>query len=124
MYEVDAAANEIRAEVDANANIIMGSTFDEALEGRIRVSVVATGIDDEATSRQQTVVEPARRAAEDACCAVRVAARPRAALVPRDSACRAQRARAVSTSRVQALRSMQSPSAAKAQAAASICLAG
>jgi cell division protein FtsZ len=64
LYEVDQAANEVRAEVDANANIILGSTFDEALEGRIRVSVVATGIDDEAIISQQTVVEPARRAEE------------------------------------------------------------
>ncbi len=64
LYEVDQAANEIRAEVDPNANIILGSTFDEQLEGRIRVSVVATGIDDEAIVTQQTVVEPARRAAE------------------------------------------------------------
>src|SRR5690606_33534976 len=64
LYEVDIAANEIRAEVDANANIILGSTFDEQLEGRMRVSVVATGIDDEAIVTQQTVVEPARRAAE------------------------------------------------------------
>ncbi|MBL8531326.1 MAG: cell division protein FtsZ [Hyphomonadaceae bacterium] len=64
LYEVDIAANEIRAEVDANANIILGSTFDESLEGRMRVSVVATGIDDEAIVTQQTVVEPARRATE------------------------------------------------------------
>jgi cell division protein FtsZ len=64
LYEVDQAANEIRAEVDANANIILGSTFDETLEGKMRVSVVATGIDDEAIVTQQTVVEPARRAAE------------------------------------------------------------
>ncbi len=64
LYEVDAAANEIRAEVDPNANIILGSTFDEALEGRMRVSVVATGIDDEAIISQQTVVQPARRAAD------------------------------------------------------------
>jgi cell division protein FtsZ len=64
LYEVDQAANEIRAEVDPNANIILGSTFDETLDGRMRVSVVATGIDDEAIVTQQTVVEPARRAAE------------------------------------------------------------
>src|SRR5690606_33343418 len=60
----DQAANEIRAEVDPNANIILGSTFDETLEGRMRVSVVATGIDDEAIVAQQTIVEPARRAAD------------------------------------------------------------
>jgi len=64
LYEVDAAANEIRAEVDPNANIILGSTFDEQLEGRMRVSVVATGIDDEAIVTQQTIVQPPRRAVE------------------------------------------------------------
>jgi cell division protein FtsZ len=64
LYEVDAAANEIRAEVDPTANIIMGSTFDESLEGVMRVSVVATGIDDEAVVSQQTIVPAARRASE------------------------------------------------------------
>jgi len=44
LFEVDEAANKIRQEVDADANIIVGSTFDERLNGRIRVSVVATGI--------------------------------------------------------------------------------
>jgi cell division protein FtsZ len=47
LYEVDEAANEIRNEVDPDANIIVGSTFDPELEGIIRVSVVATGIDAE-----------------------------------------------------------------------------
>jgi len=45
LFEVDEAANRIREEVDAEANIIFGSTFNPALEGKIRVSVVATGID-------------------------------------------------------------------------------
>ena len=45
LYEVDEAANRIRDEVDKEANIIFGSTFEEDLAGRIRVSVVATGID-------------------------------------------------------------------------------
>ncbi|MBV8652321.1 MAG: cell division protein FtsZ [Alphaproteobacteria bacterium] len=45
LFEVDEAANRIREEVDPEANIIFGSTFDEALEGRMRISVVATGID-------------------------------------------------------------------------------
>lgn len=45
LYEVDEAANRIREEVDPEANIIFGSTFDERLNGRVRVSVVATGID-------------------------------------------------------------------------------
>ncbi len=44
LYEVDEAANRIREDVEAEANIIFGSTFDEKLNGRIRVSVVATGI--------------------------------------------------------------------------------
>ena len=44
LYEVDEAANRIRDEVDPDANIIFGSTFDERLEGVMRVSVVATGI--------------------------------------------------------------------------------
>lgn len=44
LYEVDEAANRIRDEVDPEANIIFGSTFDEKLNGSIRVSVVATGI--------------------------------------------------------------------------------
>ncbi len=66
LYEVDQAANEIRAEVDADANIIMGSTFDETLDGRMRVAVVATGIDDEAIVSKHTLVEPARRAIDGA----------------------------------------------------------
>ena len=44
LYEVDEAANRIREDVESEANIIFGSTFDEKLNGRIRVSVVATGI--------------------------------------------------------------------------------
>ncbi|EKE08996.1 MAG: hypothetical protein ACD_16C00227G0016 [uncultured bacterium] len=50
LYEVDEAANRIREEVDSEAQIIFGSTFDESLEGRIRVSCVATGIDAQAAS--------------------------------------------------------------------------
>jgi cell division protein FtsZ len=45
LFEVDEAANYIREQVDKNANIIFGSTFDDRLQGRIRVSVVATGIE-------------------------------------------------------------------------------
>jgi cell division protein FtsZ len=45
LFEVDEAANLIRDQVEVDANIIFGSTFDEKLNGRIRVSVVATGID-------------------------------------------------------------------------------
>jgi cell division protein FtsZ len=45
LFEVDQAANRIREEVDEEANVIFGSAVDESLSGRIRVSVVATGID-------------------------------------------------------------------------------
>ncbi len=45
LFEVDQAANRVRDEVDEEANIIFGSATDESLNGRIRVSVVATGID-------------------------------------------------------------------------------
>src|SRR5271156_3150917 len=45
LYEVDEAATRIREEVDADANIIVGATLDESLDGIIRVSVVATGVD-------------------------------------------------------------------------------
>ncbi len=45
LFELDEAANRIREEVDPDANIIVGSTLDDAMEGAMRVSVVATGID-------------------------------------------------------------------------------
>src|SRR5687767_2958828 len=47
LYEVDEAATRIREEVDPEANIILGATFDDALEGTLRVSVVATGLSQE-----------------------------------------------------------------------------
>jgi cell division protein FtsZ len=54
LYEVDEAATRIREEVDQDANIIVGATFDESLDGIVRVSVVATGIDVATSSRQPT----------------------------------------------------------------------
>jgi cell division protein FtsZ len=51
LFEVDEAANRIRDEVDPEANIIFGSTFDEDMSGKMRVSVVATGIDNAAQQR-------------------------------------------------------------------------
>lgn len=47
LFELDEAANQVKDEVDPEANIIVGSTFDENLEGRIRVSVVASGIEED-----------------------------------------------------------------------------
>ena len=51
LFEVDEAATRIREEVDPDANIIVGATFDENLDGVIRVSVVATGIEQAALAR-------------------------------------------------------------------------
>ena len=51
LFEVDEAATRIREEVDQDANIIVGATFDETLDGVIRVSVVATGIEQALLSR-------------------------------------------------------------------------
>jgi len=56
LYEVDEAASRIREEVDTDANIILGATYDPNLNGTIRVSVVATGTD--ATMVQ--AMEPAK----------------------------------------------------------------
>ncbi len=67
LFEVDEAANRIRDEVDPDANIIFGSTFEQAMSGRMRVSVVATGIDTEAAAHPRPVslslVSSATRAA-------------------------------------------------------------
>ncbi|MBX3477570.1 MAG: cell division protein FtsZ [Brevundimonas sp.] len=59
LLEVDEAANAISAEVDADANIIFGAAFDPALDGKIRVSVVATGMDE--ASMQKIEPTPAAR---------------------------------------------------------------
>ncbi len=53
LFEVDEACNRIRDEVDPDANIIFGATFDESLEGVMRVSIVATGIEKEAMSKNK-----------------------------------------------------------------------
>ena len=57
LYEVDEAASRIRQEVDEDANIILGATFDESLDGIVRVSVVATGIDKVADQRELLAAE-------------------------------------------------------------------
>ena len=69
LLEVDEAANAISAEVDGDANIIFGAAFDPALDGKIRVSVVATGMDEVAAAKiepvapRQTAFHDPRRAA-------------------------------------------------------------
>ncbi|MBM3609556.1 MAG: cell division protein FtsZ, partial [Alphaproteobacteria bacterium] len=57
LYEVDEAASRIRQEVDEDANIILGATFDQSLDGIVRVSVVATGIDREADAQAFNAAE-------------------------------------------------------------------
>ncbi|MDO9297943.1 cell division protein FtsZ [Bradyrhizobium sp.] len=59
LFEVDEAATRIREEVDQDANIIVGATFDESLDGVIRVSVVATGIEQALISRNAGTTAPA-----------------------------------------------------------------
>jgi cell division protein FtsZ len=72
LYEVDEAASRIRQEVDEEANIILGATFEPALDGVVRVSVVATGIDQAIISQadagnvQPRVEAPQRRVAPPA----------------------------------------------------------
>src|SRR4051812_43374697 len=62
LYEVDEAATRIREEVDGDANIIVGATFDESLDGIVRVSVVATGIDIAVPVQQPVRIAPATQA--------------------------------------------------------------
>jgi cell division protein FtsZ len=60
LYEVDEAASRIRQEVDEEANIILGATFEPSLDGVVRVSVVATGIDQATISQIEPVVVHSR----------------------------------------------------------------
>jgi len=62
LYEVDEAATRIREEVDPEANIILGATFDDSLEGTMRVSVVATGL---ALDIPAAVTESTERGSEE-----------------------------------------------------------
>ncbi|MBB6249830.1 cell division protein FtsZ [Nitrospirillum iridis] len=87
LFEVDEAANRIRDEVDPDANIIFGSTFDAQLDGKMRVSVVATGIETLAGQQPRQPVAPqlqvvsgtaVRRAAAPATPSVSTPVRPAA----------------------------------------------
>ena len=49
LFEVDEVVNKIRAEVDAEAEVIIGAITDSSLDGKIRVSIVATSLDGQAT---------------------------------------------------------------------------
>jgi cell division protein FtsZ len=60
LFEVDEAANKIRAEVDSSAEILVGSTFEEGLGGKMRVSIVATGLGGELALNNKPVVSMMR----------------------------------------------------------------
>ena len=62
LYEIDEAAELIRNEVDEGANIIVGSTLDTSLDGVVRVSVVATGID---TAQESTTARDSKPASPE-----------------------------------------------------------
>jgi len=62
LYEVDEAATRIRDEVDQDANIIVGATFDDSLEGIVRVAVEATGIDHLGSTQQPQPAQPTQPA--------------------------------------------------------------
>jgi cell division protein FtsZ len=87
LFEVDEAATRIREEVDQDANIIVGATFDENLDGIIRVSVVATGIEQASISRN------AGTAAAGSTAAVAPAAAPDSRLADLTARLRADNAR-------------------------------
>jgi cell division protein FtsZ len=59
LFEVEEAATRIREEADPDANIIVGATFDDSLDSIVRVSVVATGIDNTSVTRQPQAGEGA-----------------------------------------------------------------
>ncbi len=65
LFEIDEAASRIKEEVDEDANIIFGSSFDDTLEGKIRVSIVATGIDGQNVVRQPVPARPTAKEIAD-----------------------------------------------------------
>jgi cell division protein FtsZ len=65
LLEVDEAANAISSQVDPEANIIFGAAFDPALDGVVRVSVVATGMDGASIAAIETFHEPRRKTAPE-----------------------------------------------------------
>ena len=59
LFEIDEAASRIKEEVDEDANIIFGSSFDESLSGKIRVSIVATGVEEKNAAKKPAAPKPA-----------------------------------------------------------------
>jgi cell division protein FtsZ len=107
LYEVDEAASRIRQEVDEDANIILGATFDQSLDGVVRVSVVATGIDRdqieaaEPAPNQQRIAEAAQRLRAQATARLQAAA-PQPAPAPAYAAAPAPAAAPIAEAPVEA----------------------
>jgi cell division protein FtsZ len=113
LYEVDEAATRIREEVDSEANIIVGATFDESLNGIIRVSVVATGVDQVGVTASKPSAAEQRLA--EAARAVRAEAQKRQDYVATSPAPAAQPAMAAAP--------VSRPAAIDAQATAAVAAA-
>ncbi|HMN73718.1 MAG TPA: cell division protein FtsZ, partial [Rhodoblastus sp.] len=130
LYEVDEAASRIRQEVDEDANIILGATFDESLAGVIRVSVVATGIDKPAMTAeiedaQSKIAEAAERLRQQAMARAAAAPAPQREPEPvvaqqaaADHAAAYSQAQQAAIAHAQALAAAQAQAFAQAQAAA------
>ena len=82
LFEVDEAANRIRDEVETDAHIIFGSCFDESMEGKIRVSVVATGIESEAGVQPRPMPQRETRVISRIVPEIRTSAAPAPAPIP------------------------------------------
>jgi cell division protein FtsZ len=114
LFEVDEAATRIREEVDQDANIIVGATFDESLDGVIRVSVVATGIEQAMLARNGGAA-PAATLAN----AVAPAAAPDTRLADVTARLRAENARQVERAQKQEAPAVQAATPAPAQRSSS-----
>ena len=121
LFEVDEAATRIREEVDADANIILGATFDESLEGIIRVSVVATGIEAEggeaALPNSQRMNDAAERLRQSAIARTTVVAGSAAALVEHEEEATELETAQIAPSIVERATPVAAPAAIEAESA-------
>jgi len=65
MYEIDEAAKAITEAADADANIIFGAIIDEAMQGEVKITVIATGFESEQNKTQKKIFSPAERSFSD-----------------------------------------------------------
>lgn len=80
LFEIDEAASRIKEEVDEDANIIFGSSYDETLAGKIRVSIVATGIGDKPAIAKPKAEQKAKEYLEESMNRAEAAVAPSAEL--------------------------------------------